>query len=133
MNRYARLFYQLAAASTVLALFPLPPPLAAVEKLSPLQTSAHIGDMATVCGAVANTYHSRFVPRQPTFINFGKPYPDHVFSVVIAGEDRASFGDCPEKLFAGREVCVTGLIEEYDGKPLMTIKEQSQVEWLGGS
>ena len=93
------------------------PPPASAENLSPQQAAAHIGENATVCGKVANTYYSCFISRKPTFINFGKPYPDHVFSLVITGEDRGAFGDCPEKLFTGREVCATGLIEEFDGKP----------------
>ena len=114
------------ATIVVLGLLPLP---AGAQNLSPAQAAEHIGEKATVCGKVANTYYSCFVSRQPTFINFGKPYPDHVFSLVIAGEDRGAFDNCPEKLFAGREVCATGLIEEYDGKPLMTVKDQSQVEW----
>ena len=97
--------------------------------ITPAQAADNVGKQATVCGKVANTYYSRFVARQPTFINFGKPYPNHVFSVAISGEDRKNFEDRPEKLFENRNVCVTGLIELYDGKPLMAIKDQSQVQW----
>ena len=100
-----------------------------VEAINPAQAVAAIGEERTVCGKVANTYYSCFVSGRPTFINFGKPYPDHVFSVAIMGEDRSHFGDCPEKLFTGRDVCVTGLIESYDDKPVMKVKDQSQVKW----
>lgn len=99
------------------------------EPVNPFQASEMIGDQATVCGKVANTYYSCFVSEKPTFINFGKPYPDQVFSVVIMEEDRGNFGDCPEKLFAGRDLCVTGLIESYDGQPVMKVKDQTQVKW----
>jgi len=97
--------------------------------LAPFQAADRIGERATVCGRVANTYYSCFVSQQPTFINFGKPYPDHVFSVAILGKDRGNFDNCPEKLFAGRDVCVTGLIESYDGKPVMKVRDQTQVQW----
>lgn len=97
--------------------------------LTPAQAATAIGQVRTVCGRVANTYYSYLVPGRPTFVNFGKPYPEHVFSAAVPGADRGNFSDSPEKLFAGREVCVTGLIESYDGKPLMTVKDQSQVEW----
>jgi len=97
--------------------------------ITPFQAADRIGQQATVCGKVANTYYSCFVSRKPTFINFGKPYPDHVFSVAVMGEDRGNFDNCPEKMFAGRDVCVTGLIESYDGKPIMKVKDQSQVQW----
>lgn len=99
------------------------------DAITPFQAAEKIGETATVCGRVANTYYSRFVSRKPTFINLGKPYPDHVFSVVILGENRSEFGDCPEKFFAGRDVCVTGLIEAYEGKPVMKVKDKEQVEW----
>lgn len=99
------------------------------DSITPEQAAAHVGEQQTVCGAVANTYYSCFVTDRPTFINFGKPYPDHVFSVAIMGKDRDKFESCPEKLFVGRSVCVTGLIETYDGKPIMVVKDQSQVRW----
>lgn len=119
--------------SLIVALFSLLPfPCLAADSggpITPGQAAAMIGKQATVCGKVANTYYSCFVSKKPTFINFGKPYPDQVFSVAIMGEDRGNFGDCPEKLFAGRDVCVTGLIESYDGKPVMKVKDQTQVKW----
>lgn len=34
---------------------------------------------------------------------------------------------CPEKLFEGKKVCVTGLIESYDHKPLIVVKEKAQI------
>jgi len=113
----------------VLAL-PLPCPAAPPDgAISPGQAAEMVGKRVTVCGRVANTYYSCFVSKKPTFINFGKPYPDHVFSVAILGKDRDNFGDCPEKLFADRNVCVTGLIESYEGKPLMAVQNQTQVQW----
>lgn len=104
--------------------------LHAEESLLPEQATSYVGKTKTVCGPVANTYYSCFVSGKPTFINFGKPYPEHVFSITIMGEDRSKFGDCPEKMFEGKNVCVTGLIEEYDGKPLIVVKDQNQIQWL---
>lgn len=101
----------------------------AEDSITPFQAAEKVGERATVCGKVANTYYSCFVSNKPTFINFGKPYPEHVFSVVIMGEDRGNFDNCPEKLFSGRDVCFTGLIESYDGKPVMKVKDQTQVQW----
>ncbi len=122
----------IACSLFIVLYFLLPLPCFAASSdhpVKPAQAAAMIGKEATVCGRVANTYYSCFVSRKPTFINFGKPYPDQVFSVAIMGENRGNFGDCPEKLFAGRDVCVTGLIESYDGKPVMKVKDQSQVQW----
>jgi hypothetical protein len=104
-------------------------PAATGETLTPFEAGQHAGQRVTVCGRVTNTYYSCFVSGKPTFINFGKPYPNHVFSVAIGEEDRAKFDNCPEKLLADKDVCVTGLIEMYDGKPLMIVKDPSQVVW----
>jgi hypothetical protein len=59
--------------------------LHAAEPLTPEAAKAHVGQSVTVCGKVANTYYSRFVEGKPTFINFGRPYPNHVFSIAIMG------------------------------------------------
>ena len=126
-----RSFFKTCGLTVGLCLLLLSPGLAAssATSIKPEQAAAMIGKTATVCGKVANTYYSCFVSKKPTFINFGKPYPDQVFSIAILAEDRGKFGDCPEKLFAGRDVCVTGLIESYKGKPVMKVKDQSQVKW----
>lgn len=104
--------------------------LHAAESLTPEAAKAHVGQTATVCGKVANTYYSRFVEGKPTFINFGRPYPNHVFSIAIMGTDRAKFGNVPEKVFEGRKVCVTGLIEAYDNKPLIVVRDKAQIRWI---
>ncbi|MEW6501909.1 MAG: DNA-binding protein [Thermodesulfobacteriota bacterium] len=88
-----------------------------------------MGQSVTVCGKVANTYYSRFVEGKPTFINFGRPYPNHVFSIAIMGADRAKFDNAPEDLFEGKSVCVTGLIEAFDNKPLIVVRDRAQIRW----
>ena len=103
--------------------------LYAAESLTPEAAKAHVGQTATVCGKVANTYYSRFVEGKPTFINFGRPYPNHVFSIAIMGADRAKFDNAPENLFEGKSVCVTGLIEAYDNKPLIVVRDKAQIRW----
>lgn len=102
-------------------------PLYAEEFLTPEQAAAHVGETKTVCGPVANTFYLCCFGGRPTFINFGKPYPEHVFSIAIMGESREKFDNCPEKMFAGKNLCVTGLIETYDDKPLIIVKEKEQI------
>lgn len=106
-----------------------PAGLCAAEPLTPEAAKAHVGQTATVCGKVANTYYSRFVEGKPTFINFGRPYPNHVFSIAIMGADRAKFDNAPEDLFEGKSVCVTGLIEAFDNKPLIVVRDKAQIRW----
>jgi hypothetical protein len=113
----------------LLALLLAPVQLFAAEPLTPEAAKAHVGQSVTVCGKVANTYYSRFVEGKPTFINFGHPYPNHVFSIAIMGADRAKFDNAPEDLFGGKSVCVIGLIEAFDNKPLIVVRDRAQIRW----
>ncbi len=71
--------------------------------------------------------HLAFKTRgQPTFLNFGKPYPHHVFTAVIWGLDRGKFGD-PQQLYLNKNICVTGLIRLYRSQPNMTLHSPKQV------
>lgn len=90
--------------------------------LTALETSAHIGEIRTVCDRVAST---RYLPtgRRPTFLNLGRPYPDQDLTVVIWGEDRARFPAAPENVYDGRRICVTGRIELYRGRPEIVTRD----------
>lgn len=94
--------------------------------ITPLEAAAHIGDVANVCGYVAST---RYLPRgrRPTFLNMGRPYPDQDFTVVILGVDRTKFGEAPERAFRDKDICVTGRIEVYRGKPQIVVREAGAV------
>ena len=84
------------------------------------------GKRATVCGVVASANYATRSKKQPTFLNLGEPYPRHIFTAVIWGDDRAKFGE-PEKDMKGKKVCMTGLIEEYQGKPEMILRDKTQI------
>ena len=101
--------------------------LPAAESLTPEAANAHAGETRTICGKVANTYYSRFVKDKPTFVNFGRPYPNHVFSIAILGANRDMFENAPEDFFTGKSLCVTGLIETYDNKPLIVVRDKMQI------
>ncbi|MGA8184262.1 MAG: hypothetical protein WB819_11550 [Terriglobia bacterium] len=71
--------------------------------------------------------HLAFKTRgQPTFLNFGKPYPHHVFTAVIWGLDRGKFGDT-QQLYLNKNICVTGRITAYHAQPEMTLHSPKQV------
>ncbi len=83
---------------------------------NPRRARSHIGPTATVCGVVASTKYDAHLRSQPTFLDFGKPYPHEIFTAVIFGHDRAKFGT-PETTYEGKRVCVTGQVRNYRGKP----------------
>jgi micrococcal nuclease len=65
---------------------------------------------------------------QPTFINLDKPYPNQVFTVLIWGSDRGKFEKPPETLYSGKEICVTGMVQSYQGRPEIIVKDPSQIK-----
>jgi hypothetical protein len=93
--------------------------------LAPDETARHVGETATVCGVVASATYASSLNAQPTFLNLDKPYPDQIFTAVIFGRDRSKFGT-PETL-RGKEVCVTGEIRLYGGKPEIVLTDPKQL------
>jgi DNA/RNA endonuclease YhcR with UshA esterase domain len=90
------------------------------------EAKAHIGQTATVCGKVVTTRYLERTQKQPTFLNFDRAYPDHSFTAVIFGPDRAKFGK-PEEDYLHKDICVTGKIEEYRGKPETVVTDPKQI------
>ena len=87
----------------------------------------HIGEQSTVCGKVVSTVYAEKSRGRPTFLNFDKPYPDQIFTLVIWGSDRSKFGD-PETTYRGKRVCVTGKISAYKGVPEVVANEPAQIK-----
>jgi len=96
------------------------------DPLAPEEAAKHVGEKATVCGTVAAAKYAAQTGGRPTFIDFGKPYPDTTFTALILGNDRPKFGT-PEKSVPGKEVCVTGEIRLYNGKPEIILSDPKQL------
>ncbi len=90
------------------------------------EAAHHIGETASVCGVVASGKYDADLRAQPTFLDFGKPYPDQVFTAVIFGTDRSKFGS-PETALRGKRVCVTGKIQDRNGLPQIILNDPKQL------
>jgi len=97
------------------------------KTLTATEAKDHIGEQSTVCGKVVSTMFAEKSRGSPTFLNFDKPYPDQIFTLVIWGSDRSKFGD-PETTYRGKRVCVTGKISAYKGVPEVVANEPAQVK-----
>ncbi|MBI4299120.1 MAG: hypothetical protein HY666_05095 [Chloroflexi bacterium] len=100
---------------------------AASTAIPSTQAAAHMGERATVCGPVVDTRYATGSKGRPTFLNFDRPYPNHTFVVLIWESDRGNFPSNPESYYKGKQVCATGLIESYQGKPEIIAKTGSQL------
>ena len=111
----------------LLVLLILPSTLAAQSKMTAAEAKNHIGDKATVCGAVVSTHYAARTKGEPTFLNLDEPYPRQIFTILIWGSDRAKFGN-PEDKYGNKKVCVTGVIKDYKGVPEVIAQQPNQIE-----
>jgi hypothetical protein len=100
--------------------------LLAADTIPSAKAQEHIGQDGTVCGKVADTRYLES-GKKPTLLNFDARYPNHTFTAVIFGENRAKFG-APEKDYLDKDICVTGKIEDYNGKPEIIVTEPQQIK-----
>jgi DNA/RNA endonuclease YhcR with UshA esterase domain len=61
-----------------------------------------------------------------TFINFGRPYPNQVFTAVVFKNKSRLFPNVHE--LGGSEVLVSGEIRLYKGKPEIIIEDPKQIK-----
>lgn len=101
--------------------------LCAADTVPSAQAKDHVGKTATVCGKVASTRYLDSSEKKPTFLNFDKAYPDHTFTVVIFGPSREKFGK-PEETYLQKDVCVTGDIKDFNGKPQIELSDPKNIK-----
>jgi len=118
----------LAALALVLAVLAAGSAAAAeMVRIDAAEAEDHVGETAEVCGFVASSAHIGSVDGQPTFLNFVEPYPDQLFTVVIWGSARSRFDGKPERMYDGKDVCVTGRIGMHKGTPQIIVDDPSQI------
>ena len=98
----------------------------AADTLDPAEAGSHVGEEATVCGEVTGAKFSGHRKRKPTFIDFGPPHPNQLFTALIWGEYSDKFDYVPESLL-GKTVCVSGKITEYKGKAEIKVSDPTQI------
>ena len=51
-----------------------------------------------------------------------------IFTVPIWGSGRGKFKEPPETLYDQKQICVTGVIKEYKGKPEIIVNNPEQIQ-----
>ena len=90
--------------------------------------SKHVGDSVNVCGKVFSSRFLESATDTPTFINLGAAFPSQLLTIVIWGETRKQFTGKPENDWMDKEICVTGRIALFKGKPQIIITDSKQVK-----
>ena len=101
--------------------------IAQQEYVNPIDAHKYIGMEKTVCGMVASATYAVRTKGRPTFLNLDQPYPNQIFTVLIWGSDRNKFQNPPETSFRRKRICVTGIIEDFRGKPEIIVRSPDQI------
>jgi hypothetical protein len=99
-----------------------------VPEVTPREAGTHIGETAKICGHVQSASYLEDRDRAPTVMRVGGTYPYERINVVIYGENRAKFSPPPEEMFRGKDVCVTGMIDFYDGSAAIEADAPDKIE-----
>jgi DNA/RNA endonuclease YhcR with UshA esterase domain len=94
----------------------------AQKKITPDEAKDNIGKKVKVIGMVEQVYHSDKVVK----LNIGGVFPNNPFTAIIFAVDTAAFTNLDA--YQGKEVEVTGTIEEYKDKPEIVMKEADQLK-----
>jgi DNA/RNA endonuclease YhcR with UshA esterase domain len=102
--------------------------LSAQTKITPDEAAKHIGDSVTVCGKIFGGKYFDRGENKITLLNMGAAYPQSPLTIVIEPDSRKNFSNKPEEFYTDKQVCITGVVKEYKGKPQIIIAKEADVE-----
>lgn len=82
---------------------------------------SNIGKQVTICDKITGARYLENSASRLTLLNMGGTYPNQKLTVIILGSDRLNFPQQPELFYTNKQVCVTGILELYEGKVQMKI------------
>jgi len=90
-------------------------------------SAKYFGDkIVSVKGIVMSTYETHG-EKISQVLNFGKPYPDQVFQVIIYEKDLSKFVVNPIEFFKDKELTVRGKVKVVKGKPFILVDNPNQI------
>ena len=94
-----------------------------------MQAKNYVGknENIKVCGTVVST---KLSAKGNIFINLDKKFPNQVFSISIFKDNVPNFSYQPDTFLAGKTICVTGKITNYNGVPSVSIENEKAIDIL---
>ncbi len=91
------------------------------------EAGKYIGKTISVCDKIFGGIFMSKSSGQPTFLNMGAAYPNAPFTIVIWADARRKFKLKPEEFYRNKQVCITGEIIVFNGKPEMIVTDPTQI------
>ncbi len=94
-----------------------------------MQAQQYIGknENIKVCGTVVST---KLSAKGNIFINLDKKFPNQVFSISVFKENTVNFSYSPDVFLAGKTICVTGKVTNFNGTATVNIANEKAIEIL---
>jgi len=93
-----------------------------VEKIAVEDAEKYIGKNVVICSMVYGVKELSNI----NFINVGANYPDNPLTIVVFSGDKVNFKE-GLALYNNKNICVTGTIKEYKGKPEIVITRPQDI------
>jgi micrococcal nuclease len=100
----------------------------AQQEISMDELSKHTGDSVKVCTKIFSGIYLERSKGAPTLLDAGGKYPDAPLTLLIWGDNRKQFKEAPDSFYKDKNVCITGRIKLYKGKPEIEIYDEKQIE-----
>lgn len=110
---------------------PLSAPSLPQNNFNTTQSKLHMdtGREISVCGTVVSTKLSK---KGNVFLNLDKKFPNQVFSITIWKDDLVNFSYLPHEELMGKQICVKGVVKNFNGTPSMNINREEQIRLYEG-
>lgn len=101
--------------------------VSAQTKISPDEAAKHIGDSVMVCGKIFGGKYFDKSDNKITLLNMGAAYPLSPLTIVIEEAGRKNFTTKPEEFYTDKEVCISGVVKEFKGKPQIIVTKEADI------
>ena len=98
----------------------------AQTRIEAKDAAKHLNEEVSICDKVFGGKF--FTSSSLTLLDIGGNHPNEFLTVVIKAEDRKKFTSAPEDFYKGKNVCVTGKIIDFKGKPEIIITDPEQLK-----
>ncbi|HWC55162.1 MAG TPA: hypothetical protein VG676_16370 [Chitinophagaceae bacterium] len=100
----------------------------AQQEIKMEELNKHTGDSVTVCTKIFGGIYLERSKGAPTLLDAGGKYPDAPLTILIWGDTRKQFKEAPDFFYKNKDVCITGRIKLYKGKPEIEIYDEKQIK-----
>ncbi len=96
-----------------------------IETISAYDAQDYVGSVKRVYGKVEEVYYS---PEDENYMLYiGAPFPYHDISVVVPRHIAQDITRSPKWYFENEHVWVVGLINQWEGKPEIVVRDEDQI------